>query len=1531
MNDQKEAPKQIPLAELPFKDLAVCLQQAESALAKIKPGESGYDDARQEFSQVIAVMDEQTDGMYSYLGGLEEDLKEGLPINKELELAGQRAAELENSEARRFVKKRIGGLEKKGLKKKKERPVKDKEKKKRTEGPFAKLDDADLINRLEKAEAGLAGGKPGEPEYEEGKKELPGLTEEMNKRTRGLYGLIGGLEQDFSEGRNIIDDLIGAKREALRLRARNQELGKLLRDKVEALEDKVKEREKQALRPKADGLALPEPKETRGCQMRNAKPAEDLPAVYLSQLFTTSLKGLDLPLRERRPFKMEEEGTVMARVYPVETVPQAVKAGLSELSAYIVESESPLNNLQKSMVRYYIGLVRDWAGKDSPIYHDMNTLAEGVFNLFEVMYGNGGWLGVKGKKHPGIKDNLTKITGKLPTSVIHFLRQDPEIESATHRIRGEVVHESFLKGQSGRDELGDILGGDYGAAEKVGYFIGLLEYQGVFAGYGPVRKACYNALYLRNTLRVLGTKGTYENVMRLFQPVYVYDDEHGERKWGSGISPEKEEVAEIPVGGIVYRKQKCGIVPYPSAHHMPTINTEWILDNFEEDTLGWENLGRMLVIYGDYDARYSQWQAGEKGCYTIEQWLFASPDEKKEMYQLALASFRDLEENDRSKALTIIRNNLLGIYDYARKKEGGKLKWFTKPLLDFDERDEKDRYIIDIGSLDETNWCGGREGDYLNEFYTAEEYAWREYNIFDELSQIDPEHQMDRFKTLMRQLTANEGYRHLTEDAKGRPVALLALRRKQTEHIFSVFSANWMAWIWADRREGRRNPEGKPLAWELDINQKLRLGLELEVYRKEFETAGIYGVDLTNAYGKQDRYDYQEKVAKILSRFESKDAWIAYLEGVVGLDKKIVRVLDIPHQELAETNEIRLTSAGHKRLIEIAQGNGLYADLEKQEENGRVWKFYPSKIGKVREVGFRQASEEEKAEIILKELTYRAITCFAGYKIDREFLEYDQYGLPVWRTWFDFDFDLETGRGRGDGETRKAIFEDNQWAGIKDFLMYSGSLAEGKPKGALDNDEYSPFKYMSEKLEEDIVAGGIGEAFFRQSFDRDERHYTPQRWRGMARMDKKRWDEYAHMYRNRRYTAGNLKGKYVISQLQIEINPMTSLPRFENSRTGKIIEAKLGPSGELVIIHPETGQPVVVEIDEITKLPKNTDPEHWRARLLHIALNEGELPTPEIAWFGDPGLSGHDKIGTLTWGTEGVRSTRKENEGMGVAGLEKQLTWEPLFYNKNIRLAFFLARYGDPRYIYEVARNSGIEWKIGNLHQLVMDEEQRTEFYDGLLTIVGEDAGWKLAEKMRAGIDPGRVLEYADLKKKKRIPNVKGEVRTGASEEQLMSLLDLVKRAVPLKSLTGAIPVLRSAEERFCFFRGVFLGEIATVAAVGLSLASPGTALLTPALVFVAGQIPSILLGMQFTDKGVDEQGKEKARGLARVLGTFLKTGELSGLTLGMIGYRQRGSDPYNLAVGWDPYHDSALPMKDLLEYWFLYPKEKLLRMRTGA
>lgn len=1258
-------------------------------------------------------------------------------------------------------------------------------------------------------------------------------------------------------------------------------------------------------------------KEVLGTGM--ARPKKGVPYVYFSMLHE-ELRDIEMPGEEEKagPFRLW-----VGRDLNLE---QAVKAALIELDEGVKRGR-PFDVRQRARADHYVSVVYSIAGGDSDVYNDLSTLKEAVFAMQGFIHQT--WKKYAGAKHKGISNILVEATQNLPTDLRWFLRQDPEIESASHRLKGALLGDGVFRTGLQYTVEGRrvrVYGGALGSAEKLGHYIGQVEGIRSFDGPYEIPKAYYSAYMMNYPLNYFDKgEGMYDNFDRVYAPRWWYKE--GARiVSGEGLSPWPERLKK----GQKVIRLRHGVFPPPTTYHESHAMEEFIHTNFvdkegriTEEKFGWKNIARMLCIYGEHDPRYQMYLRKTPGCYTIQEWFLAGPKRQREMYEAARAIFNGLDKNLQGR---IIANNLIETYDWGEMGKDGQISWYSRPLLDLNEEDGEGRIIVDIGSLD--GWEGLKRFTDLNNYYTYLEYAWRTQDLFNEFCQINPEVLTNRLKDLFKLLTADEGYRHLTEARKGRegpPQKILAKRQTEIAHIFEVFSKPWELMLWADRRIGRRTRGGKHLAWELGVNEYMRLGYGLATYKEEWESVRVYGKNYPTLYAHPATYE--ERVAKILGKNELKDAWIAYLKGAVGLDKELEKILGVSVED----------PTGRQRLFDFARRTRLWEDLEKQarvghrpdgqKTPGRTWRLYEGEVGygRCREVNFLTADEVDRARIIMDEFVYRTIVYFAGFKIGRnpnktqqEFLDYDQYGLPIWRTWFDFDFDPAKGIERGDGEARRRIFNDEQWVRIKSFLTGLRTV-EGIPRqGALDHPLYSPFSAFSEKFEEDAIEAGIGEAYFRFSYDISERdafcpdkiNYTSNKWRERVRRDKKRWDMYANMFRRRRYTVGKLKGQWVISQLELEGEVV------RDPRTGEILEdpglflfwseANKKAPRPMLIKDPKTGQP----------------------KLKHTAFHPEEPKTPDIAWE-IPELKGHDVIGTMVWGTEGVWSTRPENEGMGLADFEKQLTWEPLYYLKTVILAFCLNRYFDPLYAAEAAFNTGKEWEEDQVYLRAGDEEQREEFLSTRLLglgYVGEDEGWVAAERRRNFVDSARARFYKGRKNRLRFPDIKGAIPEGATEEQIVEMRDVVTIVIPPPART--LTKFTNTAEAWKMVRALLAAQAvpATLAATGMFMTVSTPVGLGLFLVTEAG---AFFLASNYRDKGVDERGKNKATsfldgfvsGLGKLLGL-----PVSGLILGfgLNDDRVRARSLQSLTRGEDPTHDSALPLQPLGDIWFRERKENM-------
>jgi hypothetical protein len=1581
MNERLEAEQRV---QEPFKELEVRYEQAKQELEGI-PGTDVEAQAESEerLSQIAAQINERTNGLFDYAEGLEQLFGEGHDISQDLDHADRGASAISDTKARLFIRKKIAGLRKK-LKEQFEEE-RDKER------PFRKTSFSDLKNQLQQTEQVLRDGNPGEADYEEAKDKLPILRREMDERTDGAYSQAQYLRRRLDKGSRVTDDEMGAlRRKASNLASKDEKAADYVHELVRSLEKVRAEKEEAALELSDEDKRLPEPEEVHKRGKRMAKAKEELPKVYLSML-TTTLADVKLPTRMyERQIATEEGGWVQARVHPVRNVREAVKAGLKLLSDNIKEKSSPFTSFEKAHIKYYIGLVNEWVGEDedpelSQIYTDFSRLAEDAFKLFDFFYGRGGWNENIRTKAKGNEKILT-ASGSLGTRLAHRFLQDPKVESAWHRIEGQVGEDVFMVGDANRD----IEGGKMGAAEKIGWFVSHLMYQRAWDEPSIVSKSNYNAYVVFHQVPYYD-KGYYPGFKALLAAQCLYRVPGQEIEFEPDPFLSRPKVRLLEPGKKKVLRYRFNLMGPPTVLNSPD-NIDCVMEkeNFSEETLGWKNVGRMLVTYGDYDPRYSDYEASSDeerirhGYYTLTEWFFADESQKRRMYRKALARFRKLDPEDKRAIISV---NLITTYDYADVVEDSqgrkKLEWYTKPLLDFNETDKDGNYIVDVGSL-KGKWCGGLDGNTFGIYFTLMDYVFRTFSQMDELYKLDPKAQQDRMEKLLELLSPTVGFRHLSEKMRLDPAlarTYVVIRQRLLEHVFDRFAKVWLEYVWGNRSEGKREVGGIR-GWEKMANRLIYYGMEARHFRQEFEDIGEYLTSYPNLTERLREYTFSARVAKILGRFELKDAWAAYLRDLVGLDKKAAEVLFGPQFSLnVNTHRNRLMAWAHEK--------GVWDDLVKQDKEDRRWTFYPDNIrilprrGLIKggwdiftmaakgvigrpekppepvTISLAEANAEQRARIVLDEIAYRTIVYYAGFDIDKEFLEYDWYGMPVWRTWFKLDFDPRKGEKRGDGPARKRFFEnDEDWQEIKSFLEVERATGEGKTYlGALDHPFYSPFSKMYEKSDEEKVRRGIVEYWMRQTFDKDIRDYVwPHRWRGMAKKHKERWDRYCWYVRRGRYTVGKLRGLYPIAQPIVEFEG--DLPLFEDAETDKIIKPRRLADGRYEIFvetrDPRTGQRtgrterVVVDVDEVTKLPRNTADPRWRVRLKHVKVGDFGLEQPEIAWRAagvslgtkrQMPLIGRDEMATMVLGTEGSWSTRERNRGMGRAGLKEQLTFEPLCYFPQELIALLLNRYFDARYVDERGLNTGKETEAHKLYLFVGDENARILFYKRIYEL-GEDEDLAMGEARRDGVDPGVAnVKFIEAQEALMIPRVDVKTQAWEKREQFINLENLLVTFLPPETPESfkkhLLPFLtfKSSNERNMAIRAALIGEIPFVLA-SLAGVFPGSTVVSGALLLGAFQAIPIAFVNMVKDKGFDEKGNEQVSGLSRAfqssLGLDVITGKDVNFGLGPFGLRKKVRRLAYLAWGFEPVWVSALTQEvidALVKYWITDRKQEMARV----
>lgn len=1238
----------------------------------------------------------------------------------------------------------------------------------------------------------------------------------------GDQAKLGGLISELGELKNEHPEL--ADFYALKVREASGEV------KVGAKDQGVRQ-ERKDLKPQA--LVSPEPLPSGLILPKR----ESQPAVCLSDL--EKYRQVELP---KKTVTLEtEEGTAIIRDPDVMDINQATKAALGLLHRGVLSGHT-FSNFDRTSIERYIDRVRELKGEKDESYKALHHLGQSIFNLQKIIYDVWeGKDGAKGSKHDGAKAMINGVSSFQDVD-FHFLLQDPYIESAMHRVKGSVAEEFFVKGQD-RGDLGKIFGGQYGAAEKVGYYLRMFSLLGGLDGAEEVRASSYTANVLLYPLEYFNKADQY-NAFRGWIQGEKFDSEDEKREF------------------LFTYDTKIS----PSAFHNRTM-AKFLRDNFEPDKLGWKNIGRMLALLDGPDIRdprrrlitkdVNGWEIIPLGIYTLAEFLRVDDQKQEEMAKAAWAIYQGLKKNDTDKdgmriQERILKVNMIGAYYTRHITENGWSSWTRKPVLNFEEKDLQGNPFIDIGAFKTGEWGNNLSANFLNSFWTDFEYAYRTQDeIFDVLCQTNPKATEKWMTALQELLSANTGLRHLSEsggvfgEESERSLVELAYERQRIIlHFWERYSRTIEASMWESRRHARDR-----LTWAESINKYLLYGYDIHRYRQEFEDCGIYNRDWTSVRTQEGALTDNEKIAKVLGKFERPDVWIVWLKeiGFVDLMKRAIpggtsipadwQELGIrdPHEYLAY---LALVAFAGYRVKE--RGTSYREDLYN----------FQYKIPRV-EFALNFGEEEEKE----KRIRGHGLEWQQFLPVDPDYLPNDQ----------DSSEEKET-KKRQDQEHKKRV-----WKLICGFLQKK-----------LNDPLSSPILEYYEKMQEEYFIDQLIEKYLQKTFDQNPSNWVQNRW-GLHLKYKKRWDAWALIRRQMKYSVGQLSEKdyYVHDQVKV---------------TGPILDKR-------------------------------------------IEVDKKGLPDIDYSMMSGDRL-GWDHIASMSLGSAGIwrpkeelmtppqENTPKEKElrsyeGMGDAGEETQLSWMPLYFNKYMMFNFFAARLLDVAYRYEQAKNAGEVWEQHQCYLSVADEEQRLEFFNGLELVLGEDHNWVEEMKSYHHIDETRVEEFRRAKANLMVRNIKGEAPTSHTEDELVNLQNRVFSVI--SQAKQIIPGFRSQSEALSFVTGTALGAGAVGAlasAAGLFATIGGAIVAAPATLGVG-----IWFGSNLLDKGVDAKtGREKASGLAYLLGTRW----VGNFALGMVGKRIMAREHTNIARGWEPVWDSAIPMDEILKLMNTYKSKLTPQGTTG-
>ncbi len=1277
---------------------------------------------------------------------------------------------------------------------------------------------------------------------------------------------------------------------------------------------KQKSFEKPALigEPSKESPLPPEPK--RVLPWRPKKGPGSRPAVCLSDL--ERYQKIEMPKRMRG--EETEEGETI-KVYDPEAMNanQAIRVAL-ELIHEGVLLQHPFSNIRREWIERYVSRVASISSKKygDPRYKSLHHLSQAAFNFQDILYRVWrGQEGAQGAKAAGAEQMIKGVTD-MQDSDLHYLLEDPEIEIAMHKIKGSVDQAAFVDGKE--RAKGDVKGGIHGSVEKLGHYLRMFSLLGGLDGTSDVFAESYTAQVLLYP-REYFDREHYLAAQRP-HPDFIMD-------WTAlgGRNVESNDGLKMLILDTVDSQ------PNPSAFHSKSM-AGFILDNFDPDKLGWQNIGRMLVnLEGakDRDPRLTH--------YLLEDYLLASEEDQIMMAYEAYRPYRNMLEKQREinrkvKGVKLTREeeqlkkdlqliitvNLYRTYYYNERKSIGqdfqdasRALWGSRwgdhrTLLNFDEafdmyeldKDGKPilekgkpktqhHNFVDIGSLDATHWNQNQSGNFLNVHWTDWSYAYNTQNhALNVLCQGGPLARQEYIKAFQYLISA-DGYRHLSEPRESeRSLGLSFDRQRNALHYSERLTRMYEQGLWSHRRHGRER-----LPWSEDMNNLLRNFYDMKRYTTEFENVGIYGVSWVGLRENQAALGFEERVAKILGKLERPDVWVVW------------------------ANEIGLTG----QLRRIFSNNPNNPLLENWTPPG--WVLPPE----WKEAGVRNYWEY---------MAYNAIVSFAGFKVrGLPSIDHDYYGHAVPRVRFDLDFEIGSREGRKEGKYWKSLLDvipgmtdaekDRRWGekeGVRRYLL--GNERERLAKyGKLNEPTFSPLLEMYEKGHEELFIDTLLEKYLQATFDdKSLDNWVENKW-GRHLQHKKRWDTWSLLRRQMKYSIGDLADEI------IEVSPAGEILEkglFVHDQIDIIYQ--FGPDGR--VLRDASGNPIFQIVVDDKGIPTISEFNRGFDHVASMSLGSVGAWRPPEALMIPPKHEGDiNSTDPRKREQAEIEANYRKLEGMGDAGEEKQLSWLPLIYYKYQMLNFFAGRYLDPAYRYEQMINGGEEWEHDQCYLDVADEEQREEFFDFFEKVATEDHNWVIEQKQRLGVTDAtgisRTEEFRDDKGHLMVRDIQGNITGRATEEELVNLQ---KRAFAVFGTGGAgigaivqsLPLIRSREEALSFITTAGLSGAGTafIAANTLGLGT-GVGLLV--------SIPvSILVGNLFLDKGVNkETAKENARGPADWLGGLRIRLFGGSLALGMVGKRVLAREVRNLAAGWSPVWDSAIPMQDIMKIVKEY-KDKL-------
>lgn len=1232
------------------------------------------------------------------------------------------------------------------------------------------------------------------------------------------------------------------------------------------------------------------------------RQANEKPAVCLGDLGNYRQR-VELPA-ETIEVKEEEQTITVWDPRKMDT-DQLIRATLELLHDGIL-NEHTFHGVEKSVIeKQYLRVLKQKIGETDPRCTALSNLTQSVFNFQDILYTV--WNrknGASGSKHNGALEMIGAVKGLDDRTFMDFI-QDPHITAAMMRVRGSVSDKDFTNGKTERrnrqgkgDPIGDIYGGELGAVEKVAYYLrswsGLLSFDG-FDDPPALQTASYT-LYIPSCPREYFNKGDQYQAYK-----YVLDD--NERRY---VSPDRRKAVLHTFDPLA---------PLSVFHDRASVDFIW--DNFTEEHLGGQNIGRMLSLLEGGANRDPRWRAYQEktrrlGARTAQEvparfleFINANQADRRRMTAAAFDVFKGSTSTLSDAMLwRQFEAEILGAYtleEFLFADESGQKEMGKAAVGLYKKQKEKvQKRIVKINMQQTYYWSELTDGDVVAD-RTLDTKGWRRRallnfnetdgkgNLFVDIGAFD-----FRYWNNQASGCALNAYWTDIEYAYRTIVKVYdPFMQTDPEHLqerIKTFKELLKAEV-GFRHLSETMPdkvETAPKSSEMPVElnwERQRLTLHFAEILSENSMLGIW----EHRSKGRERLTWSMLVNNHLREFLDAHRYRREFETAGIYNRDWLNLID-PNNRLTEGEKM--------------------AKILSKMERPEVWTVFLRSIGlteNIREtmggrVPDRWTPPPGWAEVGVTDywdyLSYNAMVAFSGFRVQgNPFVDRDPYGNPVPRVRFDFDFENPDDRGNGRywmellGSSVSEGQKQRHWQAINKTL--TGIYRGGKlvDYGELNEGTFSMFNYFFEKMHEESIIDNLLENYLQETFDKDRNNWWTNHW-GKNLMLKKRWDRWSLLRRQMKYTVGEL------SEEEHYVGERLERGWFVHD------QVKTTPDGKIIV--SERGLPTFnAFIDGFD-------------RVASMTLGSSGVFRPPERLMTPPVHDINSRNAQERREAEIEREQRKHTLTTD-AGLVEQISWVPIYYNKFMLIVnFHYMRLNDPYYRIETALNAHEQWEMDVCYAEVLDPGQREEYWNAMDSRKNgpEDHAWVEAQKERLGIDAARIVEFKEIKGE----HLHYELDTGKPlENQTQEDLASGQAAIINAGLPKGLSFLQKTLTGRTLTEVKHYWAASGVSYVGLNLAvtaaSAAGIISFPGFVVVPGTaLVALMIGSRFKNKSIDNStGREQSYSSLSAL--RLKIPGLGTIPFGIVALRISDREPAKMIQeNTTPVWDSALNIKGPLE-----------------